>query len=157
MLLPAQPDGKAEGTATAVPAPTPRVRVLVLDDEPALRTLAVRMFAHLGCEAETAGDGDETVRLFEEARRLGRPFDLVVLDLTIPGGTGGLDTLGRLRAIDPSVRAIVSSGYSTDPVMASHRKYGFAATLPKPYTPAELARALTSALHEKSPGGDSRS
>ncbi len=156
MLLPAQPGGRVESTAKQVPAPTHRVRVLVLDDEEALRRLAVRMFAHLGCEAETSGNGDETVRLYEEARRLGRPYDVVVLDLTIPGGTGGLGAFERLRAIDPSVRAIVSSGYSTDPVMASYREYGFSAVLPKPFTPAEVSRALETALRDASPGVGSR-
>ena len=149
MFLPAEPGGRIESTAKQDPTPTHRVRVLVLDDEEALRKLAVRIFAHLGCEAETAGDGDETVRLYEEARRLGRPYDVVVLDLTIPGGTGGLDALEQLRAIDPSVRAIVSSGYSTDPVMASYREHGFAAVLPKPFTPAEVGRALAAALRDR--------
>ena len=157
LLLPAKPGGLIEGSAEHDSMPSQRVRVLVLDDEATLRRLAVRIFAHLGCEAETCGDGDETVRLYEEARRLGRPYDLVVLDLTIPGGTGGLDTLERLQAIDPSVRAIVSSGYSTDPVMASYREHGFAAVLPKPFTPADVGRAIETALRDRSPAVDSRS
>ena len=79
---------------------------------------------------------------FERARAEGRPFGAVLLDLTIPGGAGGLAVLSRLRAIDPGVRAIASSGYSGDPVMARPEEHGFAAQLTKPYTVADLAEVI---------------
>ncbi len=90
---------------------------------------------------ETA-DGNDTVRAYQAAMQEGRPFHLVVLDLSIPNGMGGLRTMEKLRAMDPNVLAIVSSGYSDDPVMAQPAAYGFAAVLPKPYEPVELLRMV---------------
>jgi CheY-like chemotaxis protein len=80
----------------------------------------------------------------------GRKFDLVVLDLTIPNGLGGVRTMERLRQLDPNVLAIVSSGYSDDPVMAKPSAYGFSAVLPKPYEPADLLRLVKSVLNARS-------
>jgi DNA-binding NarL/FixJ family response regulator len=73
------------------------------------------------------------VRSYAEAQAAGRPFDIVVLDLTVPGGMGGKDALAELRSIDPNVCAVATSGYSQDPIMSDHQAYGFVAVLPKPY------------------------
>ena len=85
-------------------------------------------------------------RALTEARDAGRPFDLVILDLTVPGGMGGKETIKALGRIDPQVRAIVSSGYSNDPVMAEFNKHGFCGVVAKPYKLQELARAVATAM-----------
>jgi two-component system cell cycle sensor histidine kinase/response regulator CckA len=117
-------------------------KILVMDDDDLVRTLLVRMIAHLGYEAELARDGREAINIFTEAQESGNPFDAVILDLTVPGGMGGKEALARLLEIDPQVKAIASSGYSDDPIMADFRKYGFTAIIPKPYTVAEASRVL---------------
>ncbi len=108
-------------------------RVLVMDDEEAIRQIASRILARNGFVVESASDGAEAIRLFEDARRRGCPFDVVILDLTIRGGMGGQEAMRTLLELDPHVKAIVSSGYSNDPVMASHRQHGFRGVAAKPY------------------------
>ena len=111
ILLPASRKSLQTETA-AVPASRPRRgRILVMDDERLVRQLLARMLARLGCEAVGAQDGAEASRLYQEARAAGRPFAAVIMDLTVPGGMGGKEAIGLLRARDPGVRAIVSSGY----------------------------------------------
>ena len=73
----------------------------------------------------------------------------MILDLTVPGGMGGVETARRLSTLDPAAKSIVSSGYSDDPVMAEHERFGFAGVIVKPYTVSELASALREALAEK--------
>jgi PAS domain S-box-containing protein len=145
VLLPAQPGAVAGAVKAAQPAAHRRGRVLVMDDEEMVRRVAQRTLASLGCEASVAADGAEAVRLWQAARDEGRAFDLVVLDLTVPGGVGGVETLARMKALDPEVRAVVSSGYSNAPVIADYRSYGFKAALLKPFT-AEEARAVIAGL-----------
>jgi PAS domain S-box-containing protein len=117
-------------------------RVLVMDDELPIRKLAVLLLEKLGCAAVTAEDGAEAIRVYESARANGQPFDVVIMDLTIPNGMGGKETIRQLKAIDPGVLAIVSSGYSNDPVMANFRDHGFAGVVPKPYNSEDLAAAI---------------
>ena len=71
---------------------------------------------------------------------------MVILDLTIPGGMGGKETIERLLELDPDVKAIVSSGYSNDPVVANYRDYGFTTVVSKPYMMDELREALQSVM-----------
>jgi PAS domain S-box-containing protein len=117
-------------------------RILVMDDEPAIRELAAILLKRIGYTATVAADGIEAISVYEAARKAGEPFAAVIMDLTIPNGMGGVETIRKLRAIDPSVRAIVCSGYSNDPVMANHREYGFMGVVPKPYSAEDLALAL---------------
>ena len=91
-------------------------------------------------------DGQAAVDRFLTEREAGRPFDVVVMDLTVPGGRGGLEALERMRALDPRVTAIVSSGYSSDPVLANYRDYGFRGRVAKPYELAEFGRVLREVL-----------
>jgi CheY-like chemotaxis protein len=86
------------------------------------------------------------VKLYQEAMGEGRTFDLVILDLSIPNGMGGVRTMEKLRAMDSDVVAIVSSGYSDDPVMAKPAAYGFTAVLPKPYEPVDMLRLVRNVL-----------
>jgi len=121
-------------------------RVLVMDDEEMVRRIACDMLHHLGCETEVASDGREAIDLYRKALMAGRPFEAVLVDLTIRGGMGGKETVERLIAIDPTVKAVVSSGYANDPIMADFRRYGFCAVAPKPYNLQELRAALAGIL-----------
>lgn len=129
-------------------------RVLVLDDEPLVRSVATQILGHLGYEAVAVADGREAVAHYRQARESGRPFDLVVLDLTVPGGVGGVETLDLLRRLDPEVRAVVSSGYSSDPIMADYPKHGFRGVVAKPYTVGEMGRMLREVLAHRARGSE---
>lgn len=137
--------------AAPPPAPAPRAargaRLLLMDDEPMIRKVTVRLLELVGHQADAAADGAEAVEGFRAARGEGRPYDLVILDLTVPGGMGGLEALSRLRAIDPRVRAVVSSGYSDDAAISEFRAHGFCAVLRKPYTLERLEQTLAEQLH----------
>lgn len=128
------------------PAPIVTPRILLLEDDPLVRALIVRNLQSQDYEVTETVDGNDTVRVYQQSLQEGRPFHLVVLDLSIPNGMGGLRTMEKLRAMDQNVLAIVSSGYSDDPVMAQPAAYGFAAVLPKPYEPVELLRLVKSLL-----------
>jgi len=121
-------------------------RVLIMDDDDMIRLGLTALLGELGYEAETTASGEEALECYAEALKSDRPFDAVILDLTVPGGMGGAEAIGRLRELDPRVRAVVSSGYSTDPIMANYQKYGFKAVLPKPFQPADLSKAMEAAL-----------
>jgi PAS domain S-box-containing protein len=121
-------------------------RLLIMDDDEAVRSAAAELLETIGYSVSTASDGAEAVSLYSEALEAGRCFDAVVLDLTVPEGVGGRETMARLLAIDPEVKAIVSSGYSTDPVMANYREHGFSGVAVKPYRLAELVRTLNNLL-----------
>jgi len=120
-------------------------RVLVMDDEQMVREIATAMLEALGYETESAADGEEAIVLYQQARAQDKPFSAVIMDVTIPGGMGGKEAVRELLAIDPGIRALVSSGYSNDPVMADYAEYGFCAVIPKPYRLADLAAALKTA------------
>lgn len=126
-------------------------RVLIMDDEEAVREVAEGILNTIGCEIELAQDGAEALELYLKAREAGRPFDLVILDLTVSGGMGGLETIRKLVEIDRDVKAIVSTGYSNDPVMAEYQKYGFTGALNKPYKLQEINEVLSLVIA----GGDS--
>lgn len=153
IYLPALTDTAAEarGLDAAEPDPCPGGRILMMDDEVTILGFARRMLESAGYEVETAPDGEEAIRLFTVAQRAGRPFDVVILDLTVPGGLGGKETFQRLRKLQPDVCAIVSSGYSTDQIMAQFRTLGFAGVVPKPYTSKELLKALRQARQHDAP------
>ena len=121
-------------------------RILVMDDEELIRQLATQMLQKMGFAVTVAEDGRETVRLYREALKVEQPFDAVILDLTIPGGMGGKETVEKLIDLDPDVKAIVSSGYSNDPVLSNYGRYGFRQAVGKPYRVQELSEALHTVL-----------
>jgi signal transduction histidine kinase/CheY-like chemotaxis protein len=121
-------------------------RALLMDDDEAIRRLAAALLQRLGLEAKAVSDGNEAVREYEAARAAGQPYNVVILDLTVPGGMGGRETMEKLRQLDPDVRAVVSSGYSSDPVVAQYQSYGFSGIVTKPYDLTELTKALNAAL-----------
>jgi CheY-like chemotaxis protein len=127
--------------------PTGAGRILVMDDEEAVRELAAILLGDLGYTVEMAVDGEEAVARYRDAMAAGEPFAAVILDLTIRGAMGGIETIAVLRALDPGVRAVVCSGYSADPVMAQYREYGFCAVVVKPYDVGELAEAVARAVN----------
>ncbi|MBA7519214.1 Sensor kinase CckA [subsurface metagenome] len=124
-------------------------RVLVMDDEEPIRELVAQMLSHCGYEVTTVKDGVEAMELYKKERDNGRPFDVVIMDLTIPGGMGGKEATQRLLEIDPGVKVIVSSGYSNDPIMADYKKYGFCGVIAKPYRIKELSEVLKKVITGK--------
>jgi CheY-like chemotaxis protein len=135
VLLPAaHEDLPATPRKRLSPSPAHRTgRVLVMDDESALRRILTTCLIDVGYRVEQAPDGAKAVAEFEKARQSGDPFDAVILDLTVRGGMGGIDALERMKALDPSVRAIAASGYSDSPVLSDFERYGFAGALAKPF------------------------
>jgi CheY-like chemotaxis protein len=113
-----------------------------MDDNAPVREFVNQAMPYLGFEVACARDGAEAVELYKQAKAAGQPFDIVIMDLTIPGGIGGEEAIQQLLEIDSDVKAIVASGYSNEPVMADFRRYGFSGVLPKPYGIKELQQAL---------------
>jgi DNA-binding NtrC family response regulator len=117
-----------------------------MDDERFILQVASKMLAHLGFTPIIAVSGEEAVQKIREAIQSGGSVRAAILDLTIPGGKGGKEYVGEIRALDPSIKTIVSSGYSDDPVMAEPEKYGFSGTLRKPYEIKQFKRVLRECL-----------
>jgi len=125
-------------------------RVLVMDDDETIRTVVKDLLMLLGYGVTEAGDGTECIERYKEAMDAGTSYSAVIMDLTVPGGMGGKVAIEKLLEIDPGVKAIVSSGYSTDPIMSDYKKYGFKGIVAKPYNAVELSRALQKLLVEES-------
>ncbi len=121
-------------------------RILVMDDEQVIRDVLVRMLKKLGYEVDSSVDGNEALKKYGERLDNGSSYDLVIMDLTIPGGMGGLQTIKELLKLDQNAKAIVSSGYSTDAVMKDYRKYGFRGIMPKPFELEKLSEILAEVL-----------
>jgi PAS domain S-box-containing protein len=113
-------------------------RVLLMDDEDIIRKTAGEMLSFMGLEADSAADGTEALGMFIRAAESGNPYDLVIMDLTVPGGQGGKEAIKRFREIDPLIKVIASSGYSNDPIMSDYRRYGFSGIIGKPYKVDDL-------------------
>jgi CheY-like chemotaxis protein len=120
-----------------------------MDDEEMVREVLGGMLSQLGYEVDFASDGSQAIEKFVRAREDGRPFAAVILDLTIPGGMGGKETIEKLLMIDPQIKAIVSSGYSDDQVMADFQEYGFSEVIAKPYRLGELSKILQRVTSKK--------
>jgi CheY-like chemotaxis protein len=117
-----------------------------LDDEEFIRMIIPRWLKPLGCEVISCENGRQAVELYKQALEAGKPFDLLILDLTIPGGIGGQAVLREILALHPAARAIVSSGYAEGPIMANFSTYGFKGVLAKPYTEQQLQEVVTTVL-----------
>jgi len=142
IYLPASAQAMPSGPEDKHKLPNGQGRVLVMDDEPNILNFSHVALKRLGYEVELARDGAEALRRYREAAEAGKPFDAVIMDLTIPGGMGGKEAIKHLLELDSQAKAIVSSGYSNDPVMAEFQKYGFRGVVAKPYEIRELARVL---------------
>ncbi len=121
-------------------------RILIVDDEKIMRQFLVEAIHRAGLEAVAVADGRDAIVSYEQALATQHPFDVVVMDLTIPGGMGGEETIKQLKSIDPHVKAIVSSGYSDTPIMTDFMRYGFSDVICKPYNIIELHTALSRLL-----------
>ncbi|MCA9471496.1 MAG: PAS domain S-box protein [Nitrospirales bacterium] len=132
MRRPLLPHTKKHGTG----------KVLVMDDEESIRVLASEMLRSCGYHFAMAKNGEEALSLYQDAQKANDPFSAVILDLTVPGGLGGKETMQRLLQIDPEVKAVVSSGYSNDPIMAQYQAFGFQAVMTKPYSLLELSDVM---------------
>jgi PAS domain S-box-containing protein len=140
--LPASEQGSAVEAGLNIEVVYGSGRVLVMDDEEQVREATQAMLEELGYTVECAKNGSDTVDLYRQRKEEGTPFSVVIMDLTIPGGMGGKEAINLLLKLDPNVKAIVSSGYSADPVMANYREYGFVSVLRKPYRPQEMSAIL---------------
>ena len=144
--LPAVPDARPVAVEVTHAPDNLTGRVLFMDDEEPIRDMAEALFKRLGFEVTCVADGGEAVRVYSEAMQTNARYDLVVMDLTVPGGMGGKEAMAQLLKIDPEVRAIVSSGYSSDPVMANYRSYGFKGMVAKPYRLTDLAKTIRAVI-----------
>ena len=123
-----------------------------MDDEEIVRNITGEMLAHLGYHVEFAKDGVEAIELYQRSKQTEQPFNAVILDLTIPGGMGGEEAIQKLLEIDPQIKAIVTSGYSHDPVMINFGEYGFRGVISKPYKIEKLDRNLHEVIGGENPG-----
>jgi two-component system, cell cycle sensor histidine kinase and response regulator CckA len=142
VYLPVSTTGR---TRTTVPQPGAHrggSKVLLVEDEEPVRAVTERMLVRLGYDVMSARNGAEAIERFRQERTSDRPFDLAVVDLTMPGGMGGIELLAELRKIDPAVRALAATGYSDDQVMAHPERYGFVAAIVKPFSLDGLGRTL---------------
>ena len=121
-------------------------RILLMDDEAHVRSVTCEMISALGHAVESAEHGERALELFSRAKQAGHPFDLVILDLTVKGGMGGVETLRKIREIDPAVKVVVSSGYADGAIIANYQSYGFSASLNKPYNLDTLRECINAQL-----------
>ncbi|MEM9184744.1 MAG: ATP-binding protein, partial [Pseudomonadota bacterium] len=149
VYLPASVEGKSGTAAEGRKSVKDQESVLVMDDDQAIQRMYSRVLNQLGYQAEITGEGSAAVKRYREAFEEGAPFDVVVMDLTVPGGMGGKDALAEIQRFDPAVRAVVASGYSNDPVMANYEESGFRAALHKPFSLQALSTLLREVLDER--------
>jgi PAS domain S-box-containing protein len=149
IYLPGSDRPRAEGAAAERDVRVGTGSILVMDDDDLVRNTLRRILRSLGYRVECASEGSEAVRCYSEAMESGSPFDLVIMDLTVPGGMGGKEALQELKRLHPQVRAIVSSGYSNDPVLASFQDFGFSGAVLKPFRVAELSEQVQQVIGSK--------
>ncbi len=149
LYLPATDAVPASVSEEAKTIQTGRGRILVMDDEESVRNIVREMLTHLGYETDMAKDGQEAIQKYEAALKQGRPYVAAILDLTVRGGMGAKATVERIHALDPSAKAIVSSGYVQDEVVDRYAEFGFAAVITKPFTIRKLSETLQRVVHMK--------
>jgi len=147
IYLPASQDRQELGQkAVVVPPVAGQGRVMIMDDEEMIRSLVEKALSRIGYEVISAESGNEAIQLYQKAKDANAPIDLIIMDLTIPGGMGGKEAIKEIHKIDPEAKVIVSSGYSTDPVMADFSEYGFCGAMAKPFQIRELMEIVGKAV-----------
>jgi CheY-like chemotaxis protein len=121
---------------------TSKGKILLMDDEQVILDVTLEVLRFLGYDAAFARDGVAAIEIFSKERTGGHPFDLVILDLTVPDGMGGKEAFEKLRKTDPSVKVVLSSGYTEDPMMTDYAKHGLAGILAKPYRISDIKALL---------------
>jgi CheY-like chemotaxis protein len=121
-------------------------RILILEDDPVLGSLLQKLIRGFGCDTVLAIEGSQAIEMYLSANQQNQPFAAVILDLTVPQGMGGKETMEQLLELDPQTVGIACSGYTSDPVLQNYRSYGFAARLCKPFRTSDLRAALECAL-----------
>ncbi len=124
------------------PAHRGDARILIMDDEKYIQEITAIRLEKMGYMVSLAKHGEEAIRIFSEAEKSGQCFQLVILDLTIPGGMGGIQTVEEIRKINVTVPVIIASGYSESPAISNPTNYGFNGSLKKPYSKEELIKTL---------------
>jgi CheY-like chemotaxis protein len=127
---------------------TRKAKILVMDDEEMIREFATEVLHNMGYEAVIASNGAKAIELYRSAMESGHPFDVAILDLTIPDGMGGKEAVQKLLDIDPEIKAIVSSGFPEDSVVTDFQRYGFRGAIEKPYDFEELRDLLSKLMSE---------
>ena len=131
---------------TQVLRPASRKRVMIMDDDNTIRLILPEMLEHLGFDVTAVPDSTSAVSAYRMAKEAGSPYALTILDLTIPGGKGGLETLAELKQFDPEVVAVISTGYADDPIVRNFGEHGFAGAIAKPYSMERLSEILGTVL-----------
>jgi len=149
IYLAASPEKIVKGKKKETELPAFKGKILFMDDEEMVLKTAGKILKYLGHEVEFASDGAKAIELYKKAKENNRKFNAVIMDLTVPGGMGGKEAIKKLLEIDPEAKAIVSSGYSEDPVLANFKKYGFKGLVYKPYKVKELGETLSKVLSKK--------
>ena len=122
------------------------LRVLVLDDDPSICKMLTKLLVHLNFDVVCTIQGEDTVNEYIKAKEAGTTFDIIILDLIIPGYMGGEEVFRLIKGLDPDVMAIVSSAYSSNPVMSNYLQHGFSAVLPKPYNLHQLKHLVAEVI-----------
>jgi CheY-like chemotaxis protein len=146
IYLPASEKDVSKREEDIVNALTGRGKVLVMDDEEFIRDTAGEMLTALGYSVDFAEDGAEAIDRYINEKEAGSSYDLIIMDLTIPGGMGGLEAVQKLLEIDPGAKALVSSGYANVPIMSDFKTYGFKGVIAKPYSIEELSEAVQNVM-----------
>lgn len=149
VYLPATKQEARDKNDSITPFPEPAeipLRILIMDDEEIMRDTLGRTLHQMGHTVGIFSDGKDAILAYEDARKYARDWDLLLLDLTIPGGMGGRETLAAIRVIDPYVRAIVMTGYTNDEIMTTYATAGFKAVLPKPFTSNRLKTVINECM-----------
>lgn len=117
-----------------------------MDDEEIVADIAKQMLEYLGYEVVLSANGEEAIESYRQAYEEGQPFSLVILDLNIPSGMGGMEAVKYILEVDEKAKVMVSTGYSSDAIVAEYSKYGFSGCIAKPFDIKGLQDAVAQAL-----------
>ncbi len=150
IYLPASPEGEQTSPKSkAMLFDGKGMRALIMDDEPAILDIVSNFLKIMGFEVETALNGEEALEKFHQARQNHRPFDVYIMDLTVRGGKGGVETAKEILATDPDAIIIVASGYTTSKALADYQQYGFAGRITKPFSLESFNKVLFDIFNRK--------